>query len=79
MIRVQAHIDNPDARIANRIDNETFRARYPRQVEHILRLTAERLQNGMRKDIPVPLGNCEVMQLARALRDLHEIYQDLND
>lgn len=78
-IKVQAHTDNLDARIANKIDSTTFQSRFPRQVEHILRLTAERLQNGMRKDEPVPLTTTEIVNLATAMNQLYDIYVDLHD
>lgn len=51
-----------------------FRERYPQQVEMVLRLTAERLQNGLHKESQAPLSNEDVNHLAQAMLAIHTIY-----
>ena len=66
-----------DANISNKMavhHQQQFRDRFPQQVEQILRLTAERLQNGLHKTTDLPLSNEDVRNLAIALQCIHEVY-----
>ena len=56
---------------------EAFHQKFPGQVEHILRLIAERLQQGLRKDNPVELMPGEVESLSQALNRIYDIHCDL--
>ena len=53
-----------------------FRDKFPQQVEHILRLVAERLQLGLNKNSSDPLTNAEVANLAQALHHVYAIYKE---
>lgn len=67
-----------DVRIAQHIGlahREAFRIKYPGQVEHCMRLIAERLQKGLDKSNPVPLTSTEVTDLACALWSLQQVQQ----
>lgn len=55
---------------------EAFKEKFPGQIEHILRLVAERLQQGLRKDNPVELTAAEVESLAQALNSIYDIHCD---
>ena len=55
---------------------EAFQQKFPGQIEHILRLVAERLQQGLRKDNPVELSAAEVESLAQALNCIYDIHCD---
>ena len=55
---------------------EAFKEKFPGQVEHILRLVAERLQQGLHKDNPVELTAAEVESLAQALNSIYDIHCD---
>jgi hypothetical protein len=69
-----------DIKIAQRVglaSREAFRLKYPGQIEHCLRLTAERLQKGLDKNAMRQLDTVEVADLAQALGHLHTIYRDL--
>ena len=69
-----------DIKIAQRVgqaNREAFRLKYPGQIEHCLRLTAERLQKGLDKNAARQLDTVEVADLAQALGHLHAIYRDL--
>ena len=69
-----------DIKIAQRVglaNREAFRLKYPGQIEHCLRLTAERLQKGLDKNAVQQLDTVEVADLAQALGHLHAIYRDL--
>jgi len=71
-----------DTRIAQKVNQahrEAFREKFPGQIEHCLRLTAERLQQGLRKDNPVPLCDAAVKDLSWALINLYEIHSQLRD
>ena len=66
-----------DANISNKMavhHQQQFQERFPQQVEQILRLTAERLQNGLHKTTNDPLSNEDVRNLAIALQCIHEVY-----
>ena len=56
---------------------EAFREKFPGQVEHCMRLIAERLQQGLRKDAEVAISDCSAKDLSWALRNLYLIHQDL--
>lgn len=58
---------------AHRVDQ--FRERFPQQIEHCVRLTAERLQLGLKKDTGY-LSNKEVAELSTALAALYSIWID---
>jgi len=71
-----------DVRIAQHIGQahrEAFRIKYPGQIEHCLRLTAERLQKGLDKNATQQLDTQEVADLAQALCHLHKIYTYHNE
>lgn len=63
----------------NQAHREAFNEKFPGQCEHIMRLIAERLQTGLRKDQEMPLSNCEVANLAQALKDVFTIHNQLNN
>jgi hypothetical protein len=54
-----------------------FREKFPGQIEHCMRLIAERLQKGLSKDAEVGLSDCSAKDLSWALRNLYLIHQDL--
>ena len=54
-----------------------FREKFPGQIEHCMRLIAERLQKGLSKDAEVGLSDCSAKDLSWALRNLYQIHQDL--
>jgi hypothetical protein len=54
-----------------------FREKFPGQIEHCMRLIAERLQKGLAKDAEVGLSDCSAKDLSWALRNLYLIQQDL--
>lgn len=54
-----------------------FREKFPGQVEHCMRLIAERLQKGLAKDAEVGISDCSAKDLSWALRNLYQIHQDL--
>jgi len=56
---------------------EAFVQKFPGQCEHIMRLIAERLQLGLRKD-SAGISNSEVESLATALLAIYNIHSDLN-
>ena len=57
----------------NAVHRESFAAKYPGQVEHILRLTAERLQSGLDKRDGVDITNPATWRLTPSeLADLSE-------
>lgn len=58
---------------------EAFAQKFPGQCEHIMRLIAERLQHGLRKDNPVELSASEIDHLATALNRIYDIHVDLKD
>ena len=77
-----------DARImskVNAVHREAFREKFPGQVEHCMRLTAERLQAVLTKyadtDVSKPVtwsaSAKEIADLAIALNYLHEIQRNL--
>lgn len=54
-----------------------FREKFPGQVEHCMRLIAERLQNGLRKDAEIAISDCSAKDLSWALLNLFKIHQEL--
>ena len=56
---------------------EAFQTKFPGQCEHIMRLIAERLQQGLRKDNPVELMATEIESLSHALNLIYDIHCDL--
>jgi hypothetical protein len=71
-----------DTKIAQKVNaahREAFREKFPGQCEHIMRLIAERLQQGLRKDQAVELSAGEICYLARALDAIYSIHIDLQD
>lgn len=69
-----------EVRIAQKVGaahRDAFKQKFPGQCEHILRLIAERLQLGLRKDQPVELSNSEVADLAQALQHIYNIHTHL--
>jgi hypothetical protein len=54
-----------------------FREKFPGQIEHCMRLIAERLQKGLAKDAEVGLSDCSAKDLSWALVNLYEIHCDL--
>jgi hypothetical protein len=60
----------------NAVHREAFTAKYPGQIEHCLRLVAERLQTGLKKDSDSALSNEDVYYLAQSLNILHWINID---
>ena len=60
----------------NRAYREAFEAKFPDQCQHIMRLLAERLQQGLRKDCDA-LTNYEAAALALGLAAIHSIHAQL--
>lgn len=68
-----------DTKIAQKVmaaHREAFKEKFPGQIEHCMRLIAERLQTGLRKDNPVELPAAEVESLALALNYIYRIHCD---
>lgn len=69
-----------DTRIQQKVmaaHREAFAQKFPGQIEHCMRLVAERLQTGLRKDNPVELMPAEIAALAQALNAIYDIHVDL--
>lgn len=69
-----------DTKIAQKVmaaHREAFAIKFPGQCEHIMRLIAERLQLGLRKDNPVEMMPSEIESLATALNRIYDIHVDL--
>ena len=63
----------------NQAHREAFRSRFPTQIEHIMRLTAERLHNVLLRK-PEDLGNPDTwLCSASEIRDLSEALHNLVD
>jgi hypothetical protein len=80
--------ETADTRIAQKVmaaHREAFHERFPGQIEHCLRLTAERLQACLNKPEHCVLMNPQtwpatpddILGLARALESLHVIHRHL--
>ena len=54
-----------------------FREKFPGQIEHCMRLIAERLQKGLAKDAEVGLSDCSAKDLSWALLNLWTIHNEL--
>jgi hypothetical protein len=54
-----------------------FREKFPGQIEHCMRLIAERLQKGLAKDSDIQISDSDAKDLSWALVNLYEIHQDL--
>jgi hypothetical protein len=54
-----------------------FREKFPGQIEHCMRLIAERLQKGLAKDADIQISDSDAKDLSWALVNLYEIHQDL--
>jgi len=71
-----------DTRIEQKINQahrEAFHLKFPGQVEHCMRLVAERLQAGLRKDTDMQLSDCSAKDLSWALLNLWTIHADLKE
>jgi hypothetical protein len=55
---------------------EAFQQKFPGQVEHCMRLIAERLQLGLRKDNPQTLSAEEIRDLTASLHTLVDIQRN---
>jgi hypothetical protein len=62
----------------NAAHRQAFVQKFPGQIEHCLRLTVERLQQGLRKDQVMPISNHEVYHLAQAINLLYRINHELD-
>jgi hypothetical protein len=56
-----------------------FREKFPGQIEHCMRLVAERLQRGLAKDAEMSISDCSAKDLSWALVNLYKIHQQLKD
>ena len=54
-----------------------FKEKFPGQIEHCMRLIAERLQKGLAKDAEMQISDCSAKDLTWALINLYQIHQDL--
>ena len=71
-----------DTRIAQKVmaaHREAFKEKFPGQVEHCMRLIAERLQLGLRKDSDLQISDGSAKDLSWALLNLWTIHQELQD
>ena len=69
-----------DVRIEQKVmsaHRAAFHLKFPGQVEHCMRLIAERLQLGLRKDQPVELQTQEIADLSQALNHIYLIHCQL--
>jgi hypothetical protein len=58
---------------------EAFQQKFPGQIEHCMRLIAERLQSGLRKDSDLQISDCSAKDLSWALLNLYQIHAELQD
>jgi hypothetical protein len=68
-----------DVKISQKVNQayrEAFEAKFPDQCQHIMRLMAERLQQGLRKDSD-SITNLEAAALAIGLAAVHSIHAQL--
>ncbi len=86
----QAAVQAADTKILQKVNaahRESFHIKFPGQLEHILRLTAERLQAGLDKrdgvDIARPdtwrLNTAEIAELAEAMYYITQIIDNLRE
>jgi len=73
-VRVQETIIAQKVGAAHRA---AFHEKFPGQIEHCMRLIAERLQKGLAKDAEMSISDCSAKDLSWALVNLYEIHQDL--
>ena len=69
-----------DVKIEQKINaahREAFQQKFPGQIEHCMRLVAERLQHGLRKDSDMQLSDCLAKDLSWALLNLWTIHREL--
>ena len=87
-VMTQANTELQDARImtkVNAVHREAFKEKFPNQVEHMMRLTAERLQAVLTKRATTDVADpktwaCtarDIADLAIALNQLRDIQQTL--
>jgi hypothetical protein len=62
----------------NAAHREAFIQKFPGQCEHIMRLIAERLQLGLRKDTDITITNEDVNHLSQALLAVYDVHRDLD-
>jgi hypothetical protein len=70
-----------ETRIAQKVNaahREAFHQKFPGQVEHCMRLIAERLQLGLRKDSEMQISDGSAKDLTLALWNLYRIRCDLD-
>jgi hypothetical protein len=70
-----------DVKIAQKVGaahRDAFKLKFPGQVEHCMRLIAERLQLGLRKDQDVELPSSDIRNLAEALSAVYSIHCQLD-
>ena len=78
--QTQEQAREADTRIQQKVmaaHREAFAQKFPGQIEHCMRLVAERLQTGLRKDNPVELMPAEIAALAQALNAIYDIHCDI--
>jgi hypothetical protein len=71
-----------DTRIQQKVNlahRVAFQEKFPGQVEHCMRLVAERLQLGLRKDSDMQISDGSAKDLSWALLNLWSIHQELQD
>ena len=73
-VRVQDTIIQQKVGAAHRA---AFKEKFPGQIEHCMRLIAERLQKGLAKDAEMQISDCSAKDLSHALLNLYEIHTDL--
>ena len=56
-----------------------FQAKFPGQIEHCMRLIAERLQKGLAKDAEMSISDCSAKDLSWALLNLYQIHCELTE
>lgn len=62
----------------NAVHREAFVTKFPGQIEHCMRLVAERLQHGLKKDADMQLSDSSVRDLSQALSNLYQIHTSLD-
>ena len=61
----------------NAVNREAFVIKFPGQIEHCMRLIAERLQKGLAKDAEIGLSDCSAKDLSWALLNLWTIHNEI--
>jgi hypothetical protein len=74
-VRVQETLIQQKVGAAHRA---AFREKFPGQIEHCMRLTAERLQKGLAKDAEIGLSDCSAKDLSWALLNLWTIHNEIS-